>query len=98
MSGDRITYTFPSMADYTSSLMSFSAELDQIQQEAQHELAGLAGYYETEQGSDAYKAAQAQINQGIEEGQMVIRSHGDAVDTAAQGLQSADAAAASRFG
>ena len=97
MSGDRITYNFPSLADYTSSLMGFSQELDQIKSEAQHELAGLQGYYETEQGSDAYKAAQAQINQGIEEGQMVIRSHGDAVDTAAQGLQSADAAAASRF-
>ena len=97
MSGDRITYTVPAMADYTSSLMGFSAELDQILQEAQHELSALQGYYDTEQGTAAYQAAQSQINQGIEEGQMVLRSHGDAVDTAAQGMHSADAAAAARF-
>ena len=97
MSGDRITYNVPSLADYTASLMSFSQELDQIQQEAMHELSGLQSYYETEQGAPAYTAAQTEINRGIEEGQMVIRSHGDAVDTAAQGLQAADAAAASRF-
>ena len=94
---DRITYTFPAMADYTAALAGFSAELDQIQQEAQHELAGLSSFYDTEQGTAAYQAAQSQINQGIAEGQMVIRSHGDAVDTAAQGLHSADAAAAARF-
>lgn len=93
----KITYHYAPIGDYTSSLMSFSGELENIKAQAQHELAALEGYYSTEQGTAAYKAAQTEINDGIEEGKNVIRAHGDAVDTAAQGMHAADAAAANRF-
>ena len=37
-----------------------------------HELAGIQAFFNTEHGSVGYTAAQTKINQGIEEGQMVI--------------------------
>jgi hypothetical protein len=85
------------VADYTSSLMSFSAELDNIRSEAQNDLASVHQYYTTPQGEAAYQMAMNQITQGIDEGKMVIHHHSGAVDTASSGLQAADSAAAARF-
>jgi len=97
MSDGTMRYNFAGLADYTSAMMTYSQELDQIKQEALHELAGIQSFFDTEHGSQAYAQAQNLINDGIEDGKMVISSHGDAVDTSSQEFMAQDIAAANSF-
>ena len=90
-------YNVPQLGDHTQALMSFSQELDQIGQEALHELAGIQNFFDTEHGSQAYAQAQQLINEGIDDGKQVIARHGDAIDTSATDYQAQDVSAASSF-
>ena len=91
-------YNMPQLGDHTHALSSFSQELDQIGQEALHELSSIQGFFDTEHGSQAYTQAQQLINEGIDDGKQVIARHGDAIDTSASDFMAQDAAAGSSFG
>ncbi len=98
MSNDgTMRYNFAALADATAAHVSFSQELEQIRQEALHELAGIHQYFDTEHGSPAYAQCQNQINEGIDQGQQCIRQQGDAIDTSAMNYGHTDQGAAGAF-
>ncbi len=97
MTDGHMRYNFAGLADYTSAMMSYSQELDQIGQEALHELAGIQAFFNTEHGSVGYQQAQNMIIEGINDGKSVIASHGDAVDTSASDYMAQDISAYNSF-
>jgi len=94
---DILKYNPAGIADYTSSLSSFSARLDDIGAQAQNILGGISEYFTTDQASVSYAHAQMLINEGIQEGKDVILRHGSAVDTASADWVSQDGASAQTF-
>lgn len=90
-------YNVPQLGDHTQALMSFSQELDQIGQEALHELASIQNFFDTEHGSQGYAQAQQLINEGIDDGKQVIARHGDAIDTWTSDFLAQDVAAFNSF-
>jgi uncharacterized protein YukE len=98
MSGDgTMIYSPMGMADLTSSLHSFSQELDHIGQEAHQLLAGSQEFFKGPHGAQQYAQAQQLINEGIADGQQVILRHGDTIDTASQNYTNADMTVGNSF-
>src|ERR1700757_1107319 len=92
--GDQILEMNPmAIAEHTHTLMTSSAELEQVRHTCQQIVAGLPDSFQG-QNHDALQEVMAYINQGIDEGQAVIRMHGDAVDTAMGNFAGQDAAGA----
>jgi uncharacterized protein YukE len=91
MSGDgTMIYNPMGLADLTSSMMSFSQELDQVGQEAHTLLAGSQEFFQGPGGAVNYQQAQQLINEGIADGMDVIARHGNTVDTAATNFHATD--------
>jgi uncharacterized protein YukE len=81
------------LAEHTHTLITCSSELEQVRHSCQQIVAGLPDSFKG-QNADALQEVMAYINQGIDEGQAVIRMHGDAVDTAMGHFGGQDAAGA----
>lgn len=91
MSGDgTMIYNPMGLADLTSSMHSFSQELDQIGQEAHTLLAGSQEFFQGPSGATNYAQAQQLINEGIQDGKDVIMRHGDTIDTASSTYSAGD--------
>jgi uncharacterized protein YukE len=95
---DFLRYHPGAIGDYTHGLATYSAELDNIAQQAQNLLAGLGDHWDTAHGSVSYTQVQQMINEGIQEGKDVIARHGMAVDTSLQEFVGQDIAAGNSFG
>jgi uncharacterized protein YukE len=97
--GDDILKYHPgAIGDYTHGLATYSAELDNIAQQAQGILASLGDHWDTPHGSVSYAHVQQMINEGIQEGKDVILRHSSAVDTSLQEFVNYDITAGNSFG
>jgi uncharacterized protein YukE len=98
MSGDGTMMYHPAgLADLTSSMITFSGELDQIAQEAHNLLAGSQEFFQGPSGATAYQQAQNLITEGIQDGKDVIARHGNAVDAASAAYSGTDAGVGQSF-
>ncbi|WP_375489205.1 hypothetical protein [uncultured Mycobacterium sp.] len=94
---DMMRYNPAMLADYTSTLMTFSATLDSLGQEALQKLAGIHEFFDTQHGSVAYQQAQQLIIDGINDGKEVIARHSGAVETSGADFVAYDASAGNSF-
>ena len=81
------------IAGHTHEVITCSSELEQVRHACQQIVAALPDSFKGT-NADAVQEVMAYINQGIDEGQAVIRMHGDAVDTAMGNFAGQDAAGA----
>lgn len=98
MSDPMIKYDKAGLADYTHGLTSYSAELDDIAQQAMNILGGISEYFTTDNASVSYAQVQQMINEGIQQGKEVIFRHGDAVNTSSEEFTARDISAGNSFG
>ncbi|MDQ2636954.1 WXG100 family type VII secretion target [[Mycobacterium] nativiensis] len=98
MSDGTMIYNPMGLADLSSSMISFSQELDQIGQEAHNLLAGSQEFFQGPNGAVQYAQAQQLINEGIQDGKDVIMRHGSTVDTASASFSAADTQVGNSFG
>ena len=99
MSGDEtMVYNPLAMADVTAQMHSFSQELEQIGQMAQQKLANSREFFSGPHGAEQYAQAQNLIHEGIEDGQQVIRQHGDVIDSSSNNYSGADMSVGNSFG
>jgi uncharacterized protein YukE len=94
--GGEFTYHPGALPEYVHQVVTSSAELEDIRSQAQTILNSVHDYFNG-MGPDAFVHAQMLINQGIDEGQQIIRQHGDTVDQAHQGMIGQDMSAAQAF-
>jgi uncharacterized protein YukE len=71
------------MADLASGHVSFSQELESLGQEAVQAVNASPEYFRGPQGAPAYQQVMSLIHAAVEDGQQVIRAHGNAIDTSA---------------
>lgn len=81
------------IGEMVHSVITCSAELEQIRHTCMQIVAGLPDSFKGK-NADALNDVMMYINQGIDEGQQVIRMHGDAADTALGHFLGQDAAGA----
>jgi uncharacterized protein YukE len=98
MSDETMVYNPLAMADVTAQMHSFSQELDDIGQQAQAKLASSREFFSGPHGAEQYAQAQQLIHEGIEDGQRVIRQHGDVIDSSSQNYSGADMTVGNSFG
>ena len=88
-----LEYTPAMIGEFVHSVVTSSSELEQIRSTCMQIVAGLPDGFKGK-NADALNEVMAYINQGIDEGQQVIRLHGDAADTALGHFLGQDAAGA----
>ena len=81
------------IGEFVHDVVTCSSELEQIRSTCMQIVAGLPEGFKGK-NADALNDVMAYINQGIDEGQQVIRLHGDAADTALCNFLGQDAAGA----
>lgn len=98
MDQETMRYNPLAMAEVTAQMHSFSQELEAIGQQAQQKLANSREFFQGPHGAEQYAQAQNLIHEGIEDGQQVIRQHGDVVDHSSQNFSGADVTVGNSFG
>jgi hypothetical protein len=88
-----LEYNPATIGEFVHSAVTCSAELEQIRSTCMQIVAGLPDSFKGK-NADALNDVMNYINQGIDEGQAVIRLHGDAADTALGHFLGQDAAGA----
>jgi uncharacterized protein YukE len=88
-----LEYNPAMIGEFVHSVVTSSSELEQIRSTCMQIVAGLPDGFKGK-NADALNEVMAYINQGIDEGQQVIRLHGDAADTALGHFLGQDAAGA----
>ena len=79
--------------DHVHEVITCSTELEQVRAACMNIVGALPDSFRGK-NADALQDVMMYINQGIDEGQQVIRSHGDAADTALSNFLGQDAAGA----
>jgi hypothetical protein len=97
MFDDHIAVDKPAIADYTHTLSTISAELDNVVQSANGILNGVAEYFTTHHASVAFNEVHNLLMQGIEEGKETILRHGNVVGQSVDNFTSTDIAAGQSF-
>jgi hypothetical protein len=82
------------IAQFVHDVVTCSAELEQVRTTCMNIVGGLPDSFKGK-NADALNDVMNYINQGIDEGQQVIRMHGDAADTAVGHFVAQDVAGAS---
>jgi uncharacterized protein YukE len=88
-----LEYNPAMIGEFVHNVVTSSSELEQIRSTCMQIVAGLPDGFKGK-NADALNEVMAYINQGIDEGQQVIRLHGDAADTALGHFLGQDAAGA----
>ena len=88
-----LEYNPAMIGEFVHHVVTCSSELEQIRSTCTQIVAGLPDGFKGK-NADALNDVMAYINQGIDEGQQVIRLHGDAADTALGNFLGQDAAGA----
>jgi uncharacterized protein YukE len=88
-----LEYNPAMIGEFVHHVVTCSSELEQIRSTCMQIVAGLPDGFKGK-NADALNDVMAYINQGIDEGQQVIRLHGDAADTALGNFLGQDAAGA----
>jgi hypothetical protein len=88
-----LEYNPATIGEFVHSVVTCSSELEQIRSTCMQIVAGLPDSFKGK-NADALNDVMNYINQGIDEGQAVIRLHGDAADTALGHFLGQDAAGA----
>ena len=88
-----LEYNLAMIGEFVHNVVTCSSELEQIRSTCMQIVAGLPDGFKGK-NADALNEVMAYINQGIDEGQQVIRLHGDAADTALGHFLGQDAAGA----
>lgn len=92
--GDPILEYNPAlMAEHVHGVITCSSELEGYRGEAMNIVAGLPDSFKGD-NADALAEVMAYINQAVDEGQMVLRLHGDRIDNATGQFMGQDAAGA----
>jgi hypothetical protein len=97
MFDDHIAVDKPAIADYTHTLSTISAELDNVVQSANGILNGVAEYFTTHHASVAFNEVHNLLMQGIDEGKETIMRHGSVVGQSVDNFTSTDIAAGQSF-
>jgi len=97
MFDDHIAVDKPAIADYTHTLSTISAELDNVVQSANGILNGVAEYFTTHHASVAFNEVHNLLMQGIDEGKETILRHGTVVGQSVDNFTSTDIAAGQSF-
>ena len=97
MFDDHIAVDKPAIADYTHTLSTISAELDNVVQSANGILNGVAEYFTTNHASGAFNEVHNLLMQGIDEGKETILRHGSVVGQSVDNFTSTDIAAGQSF-
>jgi uncharacterized protein YukE len=98
MSGEEtMIYNPLGMADLTSQFQSFSQELEQIRQQCEHELNASRDFFKGKEGATSFAQVLSLVNSGIDDGQQVIRAHGDVVDHSSTNFSGTDSAVGGGF-
>lgn len=97
MFDDHIAVDKPAIADYTHTLSTISAELDNVIQSANGILNGVAEYFTTHHASVAFNEVHNLLMQGIDEGKETILRHGTVVGQSVDNFTSTDIAAGQSF-
>jgi len=97
MFDDHIAVDKPAIADYTHTLSTISAELDNVVQSANGILNGVAEYFTTNHASGAFNEVHHLLMQGIDEGKETILRHGSVVGQSVDNFTSTDIAAGQSF-
>ena len=84
-------------ADYTHTLSTISAELDNVINSANSILGGVAEYFHTHNASVAFNDVHRLLMQGIDEGKATIMQHGHVVSQSVENFQGTDVAAGQSF-
>jgi hypothetical protein len=88
-----LEYNPATIGEFVHSVVTASSELEQIRSTCMQIVAGLPDSFKGK-NAEALNDVMNYINQGIDEGQAVIRLHGDAADTALGNFLGQDAAGA----
>jgi hypothetical protein len=88
-----LEYNPATIGEFVHSVVTSSSELEQIRSTCMQIVAGLPDSFKGK-NAEALNDVMNYINQGIDEGQAVIRLHGDAADTALGNFLGQDAAGA----
>ena len=91
--GPILEYNPALIGEFVTQVVTCSSELEQIRAPCMQIVAGLPDSFKGK-NADALNDVIMYINQGIDEGQQVIRMHGDAADTALGHFLGQDAAGA----
>ncbi len=97
MSEESIAVDMVATADYTHTLSTISGELNNVIQQANSILAGVADYFHTHNASQAFNDVHNMLMQGINEGQETIGRHGAAVGQSVENFHGTDVAAGQSF-
>ena len=95
--GPTLEYNPNTIGEFATHLMSASAELEQIRGACQNIVGGLPDAFKG-RNADMLNEVMNYISQGIDEGQQVIRAHGDASIQALGNFMGQDAAGAASMG
>jgi hypothetical protein len=97
MSEEAIAVDMVGTADYTHTLSTISAELDNVVNSANSILAGVAEYFHTHNASVAFNDVHRMLMQGIDEGKETIMRHGSVVGQSVENFHGTDIAAGQSF-
>ena len=97
MSDQPIAVDMVATADYSHTLSSISAELDNVVNTAKSIPAGVAEYFHTHNASVAFNDVHNLLMQGIQEGKDTIMQHGHVVNQSVENFQGTDVAAGQSF-
>jgi hypothetical protein len=84
-------------ADYTHTLSSISAELDNVTHTADSILAGVSEYFHTHNASVAFNEVHRLLMQGVQEGKDTILQQGHVVGQSVENFHGTDVAAGQSF-
>jgi hypothetical protein len=84
-------------ADYTHTLSTISAELDNVVNSANSILGGVAEYFHTHNASVAFNEVHRLLMQGIDEGKDTILRHGNVLGQSVEHFHGTDIAAGQSF-
>lgn len=97
MTEEPIAVDMVATADYTHTLSSISAELDNVVNSANSILAGVAEYFHTHNASVAFNEVHRLLMQGIDEGKDTILRHGHVLGQSVDHFHGTDMAAGQSF-
>ena len=97
MSEEPIAVDMVGTADYTHTLSTISAELDNVVNSANSILSGVAEYFHTTAASVAFGDVHRMLMQGIDEGRDTIMRHGHVVGQSVEHFHGTDVAAGQSF-
>ncbi|MDT7764309.1 MAG: hypothetical protein QOC63_3729 [Mycobacterium sp.] len=97
MTEEPIAVDMVATADYTHTLSSISAELDNVVNSANSILAGVAEYFHTTNASVAFNDVHRMLMQGIDEGKDTILRHGHVLGQSVDHFHGTDMAAGQSF-